>query len=430
MARASPRDALASSEIFLRAADMEVEESDQTVLYPSGAIAATLSRVAGDKIITIFSPKGRLLLLFNEKGVGSAHYKSTKPWLVTTEQGYTLTSEEGAIMERGTWPRNKAGSAAALEVNEYLTVTFNDQRDILATLRIGEMKKVFQCGEQLRRADTQLNLDITSIRARQKASGPSGSVYVTPGPHHFRSAAPGVGALKSTLRSLGTLSPVSGTVKELSSLDSRLSSIDLWGGGSGKSLSPSSTLSGTMSGTLRKKQLPDDFGSPEMSDTMVKLGRRPKPLVHKAGRKSLPWLSQGEAVKGGEGNRDELLVCFFTAEWNPVCAKMEAQVQTAFARVVEDTTLASYFKFVKTSASEGSVFKNKYNVRSAPFFFFFYEGQLVEATNNLSSSQEIKEAAIEALAKGRKKQFLPETFSFRNRVDNTLLDGISPSMLS
>ena len=104
-------------------------------------------------------------------------------------------------------------------------MAFNGRQDILATLRIGEVKRSFQCGEQLRRPDAQLNLDVTSIRARQKASGPSGSVYVTPGPHHFRSTAPGVGALKSTLRNLGSQSPVSSTVQELSLLDLSLKHI-------------------------------------------------------------------------------------------------------------------------------------------------------------------------------------------------------------
>jgi hypothetical protein len=168
-----------------------METENQTVFYPSGSIAATLSRVHGDRITTIFSPKGKLLLLFNEKGIGSAHFKSGKPWLVSSDQGFSITDETGAVVERGTWPRN-CSSSACLDVNEYLNVNFNSKTDIVATLRIGETKNVFQCGEQLRRADTQLNLDITSIRARQKASGPSGSVYVQPGPHHFKTAAPGV----------------------------------------------------------------------------------------------------------------------------------------------------------------------------------------------------------------------------------------------
>ena len=396
---------------------MEAEEGDQTVLYPIGAIAATRSSVRGDKITTIFSPKGRLLLLFNEKGVGSAHHNSTKPWLVTTEQGYSITSEEGNIIEKGSWPRNKAGNTAILEINKYVTVAFNGRQDILATLRIGEVKKSFQCGEQLRRPDAQLNLDVTSIRARQKASGPSGSVYVAPGPHHLKSTAP------------GSQSPVSSTVQQLSLLDSRLSSIDLWGGGSGKSISLLSTLSATSTLT-RKKQLPEDFGLPEMSETMIKMGQRPKPHVHKAGRKSLPWLSQAEAAKGGEGTRNELIVCFYTADWNPVCAKLEAQVQAAFSQVADDPTRSSYIKFVKVSASERNLFKSKYAVRSVPFFFFYYEGQLVESTNNLRMASEIRDLAVEALAKGRKKQFLPETFSFANRLDNSLLDGISQSMLS
>ena len=400
-----------------------METEDLTILYPSGSIAATVSKVHGDCITTIFSPKGKLLLLYNEKGIGSAHFKSGKPWLVSSDHGFSITDETGAVIERGAWPRS-ASSSASLDVNEYLNVTFSSKTDIVATLRIGENKNVFQCGEQLRRADTQLNLDITSIRARQKASGPSGSVYVQPGPHHFKTAAPGVGSLKSTIRSLSSQSPVSETVKALSSLDGRLSAIDLWGGGSGKSLS-STSLTSTLGSTMRKKNLPEDFGSPEMTESMIKNGRRPKPIAHKNLRKKLAWMAQSEAIKGGEAAKDEILVCYFCADWNPVCATIEAQVEQTCAQVSDDPSLATNIKIVKVSASEGSLFKTKYNVRSAPFFFFYFEGQLVEATNNLRTSSEIKAAAINSLAKGRKKEFLSESFTFLGRLDNTLLDNIS-----
>lgn len=405
-------------------------ETDKSVIYPSGSIAACVSSVAGDRITSIFSPRGIVLLLFNEKGVGTAHHASGRPWLVTSEGGFSITDDAGAVVERGTWPRSNR-SPVTLDVNDHLVVTFSSKTDILATLRIQESHNTFQCGEQLRRADTRLNLDITSIRARQKASGPSGSVYVQPGPHHYKTNAPGLGAMKSTLRSLGSQSsPVSETVKGLSDLDGRISSIDMWGGGSGKTLSVSSSLTATIGSTMRRKNLPDDFGSSPMSETMTKMGRRPKPLQHKAARKRVAAMSQSDAIKGGKGIRDELLVCFYTADWNPVCGKIEAQVELANAQVTDDETLSASVKIVKVSASEGSIFSRKYAVRSVPFFFFFFEGRLVEATNNVHSSSELLQLATKALADGRKEVFLPDTFSFSGRLDNSLLDYIGQGMLA
>lgn len=407
---------------------MEVEDHDQIVLYPSGKIACSLSRVRGDRITSIFSPNGTLLLLFNEQGVGSCHYASGKPWLVTSASAYALSSPEGKEIERGAWPR-KNKEPVSLEVNQYLTVSFAEKKDILATVRIGEVKKVFQCGEKLRREDSKIEHDLSKIRARQKESGPSGSIFVTPGPHHTRSAQPGIGALRSAIRSLSS-SPLSETMKSLESLDERLLSIDLKGGGSGKSLSSlskSSTMSSSLLSTMGRKQLPENFGSPDMTDHAKQMSRRPNPHVHKAARKRLCRISQKDALKGGESKPDELLVVFLTADWNPVSARIEAEVQRANRDVSEDAGLSNHIKMVSCDASEGSLFKAKYDVRSVPFFFFFFEGRLVSATNAVRKSRELKELAVDALAQGRKGKFLPDSFSFKGRLDNTSLDCIESS---
>ncbi len=59
-------------------------------------------------------------------------------------------------------------------------------------------------------------------------------------------------------------------------------------------------------------------------------------------------------------------------------------------------------------------------------FLMFYEGKLVDATNSPGTAAEIRQAAMDALDRGRKKAFQPDSFSFSGRVDNSRLDYITP----
>lgn len=434
-----------------------MDKEEQTIYHISGSIAASVSRVKGDRITTVFGTKGNLLLLFNQNAIGSVQYANGKPWLVLSDEGWTVSSLSGNILERGSFPRRQT-EPVVCDVTEHLSVRFQDKYNLEATLRIGETKTVLQCGERLKRSNLGVNLDVASIRQRQKESGPSGSVYVSPGPHHFKTDAPGVGALKATLRALPANGLVTTTVQDLQRLDDRIGSIDTRnkiGGGGGRAggrasapVSPASTgkLSASMTRTMGgrgKPPPPEDFGSPEMSESMKRNAVRPQQQEHKGKRKSLPRRSQAEVLAGICASssapppvgvqRDELVVLALLADWNPVCKTLEAQVQRAYCEVCEEAEAgsaspSSRIKMFKVDASEGSLLQNKYGFRSVPMFFFFFEGRLVQATNALRLASEIKDAALAALMQGRRKVFLADGFTFDGKVDNTSLDYIKSSM--
>lgn len=60
-------------------------------------------------------------------------------------------------------------------------------------------------------------------------------------------------------------------------------------------------------------------------------------------------------------------------------------------------------------------------------FLMFYEGKLVEATNNLRTAQEIKGLCLDALTRARRGMALPDGFSFSAGRDNQQLDSITPT---
>lgn len=83
----------------------------------------------------------------------------------------------------------------------------------------------------------------------------------------------------------------------------------------------------------------------------------------------------------------------------------------------------------KVDASEGNILQDRYGFRTVPMFLMFYEGNLVFASNNVRTEVEAREAAREALDRGRKHQFLPEGFRFTAGSDNSILEFIRPTIV-
>jgi hypothetical protein len=110
------------------------------------------------------------------------------------------------------------------------------------------------------------------------------------------------------------------------------------------------------------------------------------------------------------------------------------------------------------------VLQEKYGIRSIPYFIMIYEGRTVQVrtcevaprtadhqassviaqlhahhrclalmlfaqlTNNISTGQELHAASLAAIGKGRRGNFLPDSYKVSGGTDNQLLDSISPSM--
>jgi len=466
--------------------DKTNSQGDGFIYYPSGRVAVVVCKGPAGQMVTFMADteKNQILATFNHLGVGGVQYTNGTPWLVVTEEGWSVSEKSGASIERGKFPRKKP-EPVTCQASVCLVVKFQDRQNIKAHFVCEDVHKEFDCGEKLRRtesyeskvmgkrSDGRLQLDISSIRQRQKEVGLSGSVYVPPGPHHFSTEQPGVGALKAQLRTLtSTSSTLSSTVKELQSLDARLSSINLLAkpmygtarlsSTSSTSVSPGGTArldatsaSAALDATARSggdtmasstgrrlpTLVPADFGAPPMSDSMRRFARKlgapgavKKQEPYKGRRKRLeqmPMADIAERVMGGSAPQDTLLVLCVLADWAPACFKLEQQLMAANHALGEESqgagaSMSGRVKMYKVDASEGNWLQKKYDFRTVPMLLMYYEGKLVRATNSLSSAASIKAGALEALAQGRRKQFLPEAFSFRGQ-DNCQLDYITES---
>ncbi len=83
----------------------------------------------------------------------------------------------------------------------------------------------------------------------------------------------------------------------------------------------------------------------------------------------------------------------------------------------------------KVDASEGNLLQDRYGFRTVPMFLMVYDGRLVAATNNIRTEGEAHGSALAALARGRRREFLPEGFKFAPGQDNTLLEYIRPELV-
>ncbi|GLC33165.1 hypothetical protein PLESTB_000363600 [Pleodorina starrii] len=405
-----------------------------------------------------------MLASFNAQGIGFVYFPTGKPWLVVTESGYTVSDKKGNVVQRGKFPR-VSNEVITLEASECIKVRFTNRQNIVAVFSAGDCVREWQCGEAPRRSEgpytakvvgTQsggkLELDVAAIRQRQQSMG---NVYVSPGPHAVETERPGVGSLKKALRRMDPACALASTVTDLRCLDSRLAQIDTMGlGGLGSSSSSSSRV---LYGTARSASAGallgstgsggsggggggrlEDFGSPELSKTQQRFAAalmRPVEVKYKARRAKLPVMRLRDVdaqVLGAGAPADVLFVLVVLADWNPVCARVEAQVQAAHGSLSEEAAARSgsesaRIKMFKVDASEGNTLQDRYGFRTVPMFLLFYQGKLVAATNNVRTEAEAREAALGALTRGRKGQFLPEGFRFAAGSDNSLLEYIRPT---
>ncbi|PNW80556.1 hypothetical protein CHLRE_07g322550v5 [Chlamydomonas reinhardtii] len=443
-----------------------MEPTEGIIHYPSGNIAVVACKQAAGFVVTFMSDSknSQILASFDSKGVGGVNYLNGRPWLVVTESGYTLSDKKGNVVERIKFPRTSQ-EVISLDVTECISVRFTNRQNIIAVFAGPEGRHEWQCGEALRRTEApytskvlgtkeggRLELDVAAIRQRQQAVG---SVYVPPGPHRTETERPGVGSLRKALRNLDPASDLSATVSELRNLDTRLGYIDtlprvLYGtarsasagtlargtaGGGGGSLGTTSLVMGS-SGRL----VLDDYGSPELSKTQRRFasslrGVDADKIRHKARRAKLPWMRLKDldtAVFGPTAPGDTLQVLCVLADWNPVCAKVEAQLEAANGALAEEAAArsgseAARIKMWKVDASEGNLLQDRYGFRTVPMLLLFYEGRLVAATNNIRTEAQAREAALGALVRGRKKEVLPEGWRFGTGADNSLLDYLRPN---
>lgn len=82
----------------------------------------------------------------------------------------------------------------------------------------------------------------------------------------------------------------------------------------------------------------------------------------------------------------------------------------------------------KVDGSETKELQQQYGVQTVPFFLMFYQGRLVTASNCIRTKDEFLEAAIAALAAGRRGEFLPEGYKFAGGYMSAALDSIHRDM--
>ncbi|KAG2450484.1 hypothetical protein HYH02_004985 [Chlamydomonas schloesseri] len=449
-----------------------MEPTEGVITYPSGNTAVVACKQAAGYVVTFMSDSknSQILASFDSKGVGGVNYPNGRPWLVVTESGYTLSDKKGNVVERIKFPRTSQ-EVITLEPTECISVRFTNRQSIVAVFSRPECRHEWQCGEALRRTEApytakvvgtkeggRLELDVAAIRQRQQAVG---SVYVPPGPHRTETERPGIGSLKKALRNLDPASDLSATVSELRNLDTRLGYIETLprvlygtarsasagtlargtigssGGGSGGNLG--ATTASLVMGSSGRMVL-EDYGSPELSKTQRRFasslrGLDPEKVRHKARRAKLPWMRLRDldsAVWGATAPGDTLQVLCVLADWNPVCAKVEAVLEAAHGALVEEAAArsgceAARVKMWKVDASEGNLLQDRYGFKTVPMLLMFYEGKLVAATNNVRTEAQARDAALGALMRGRKREVLPEGWRFGTGADNSLLDYLKPS---
>lgn len=421
--------------------DKITARGDGMVFYPSGNIAVIVCFNPEGQLVTFMSDSlnSQVLANFDYRGVGSCNYPNGKPWLVVSVDGYTLSDRKGFIVERGSFPRT-ALTPIRLELSDCLTITFVDRQNITADFRCEDVAKTFQCGEQLRRSESYLNkvtsrtvtgkleLDTDAIRRRQREIG---SVYVPKGPHHQVTVQYGTGTLKTLLKTIPQESQILKTINDLEESRARVSLVN--------------TLPKHIYGAVRSKSAGSiadipDFGSPPMSSIQKQFKptmRRPdySRSRYKGKRSALRRLNFKELqaeLLGEAAPQDMLRVVVVLADWAPLSHRAEAALQEAIwefeLQAADDSSCAGAFiQGYKMDASESNELQRKYKFRFVPMFFMYHSGKLVYASNNMRNKEEVMKCAVEALTSGRRKDFLPDDFTFGAR-DNVMLDYIKRDM--
>lgn len=420
---------------------------DGMCFYPSGNIAVVVCKQPSGALVTFMSDHkdSQVLACFDSHGVGSVNYTNGKPWLVVTEEGYSISDKKGNIIERSKFPR-QSQEEVTLDVSEHLVVRFTNKQSITATFSCEEVLREWPCGECLRRTEPYTarslssrkgkhELDVGAIRQRQRDVG---SLYVPPGPHHQQSTRPGLGSLRKSLRALDPAGPLGATISDLTSLDTRVRSIDTR---QSMNMLSGTSRSGASLGSTTCSSL-EDFGSPPLSATQRRYKATMRSADHSrssyAGKRlKLPWMRTADVDAQTTGSgvpADTLFVLVVLADWNPVCSKVEAQAEAAHGQLAAEAAAnagseSARIKVYKVDASEGNLLQERYGFRTVPMMLMHYGGKLVTASNSLRTASELHAAALDALARGRKGAFLPEGFKFSGGRDNTMLDYIHADMV-
>ena len=434
--------------------------------------------------------RARVLATFDADGVGSVNRPGDgRPWLVVTRRGWSLSNEAGGLERGGAWPRANADrDPIVLQPSPELEVTFLDRQRIAARLRLPGVDRTFECGEASRRCGEgshldkvlrvapggKLELDTAAIRKRAAAVG---SVYVAPGPHRRATARPGLGNLRAMLAAVGAASPVRPLVAELDGAQQRLRRVAAArraglasapaGGSTGSGSGSAAGGSGDSSGA---SQL-DDFGAPPLTASQRQLSARlqratasARPAAAAAAaeggsaaggadagyvcrRQRLPLLTVAQLharVAGAGAPKGVLFAVALLSDYDPICARLEKKhlEAAAFELAAEAAGEggssgkdavggggggSECIRLIKVSGAESPALQRRFGFRAVPFFLFFYEGRLVDATNDVRSAVAARERCAAALAAGRRGNALPEGVRLGGLGDR-VLEGITPHM--
>uniref|UniRef100_A0A6U1HT32 FAM194 C-terminal domain-containing protein n=1 Tax=Tetraselmis chuii TaxID=63592 RepID=A0A6U1HT32_9CHLO len=459
----SEQDGAAGGELLQRAADEDgvaeevVDKIDATgngvIWYPSGNIAVNVSigDVASGGLPTrqaIFMSDKRkpvVLASFDHNGEGFVNYASGKPWLLVNRlKGYSVSDENGSVVEKGKWPRGDA-TPVMCRVTEAITVEFVDRQRITVTFSLLNVTRTFELGENLKRTDTYLDksvgtstvfglrgkhdLDVGEIR---RTLAETGSLYHRPGPHATSTKHSGVGMLRTLTKELPPESEAMEMINGMEDAMQRMKKVSLIKGHH----APAGGVEPF-----------EDFGTPPMTESMQTLKKGN--FARKAGlatwyntagsrytakRKKFPSLTLRKfyEVTDTAPPSGVLVVVCFHADWNPLCRKQQGQIEEVWgllqaAAAKEAMCRDAHVHIYRLDASEAVAVQKKYDFRTVPMYFQFYNGKLVSASSSFSGKEKFLEQIRKGQEAGERGTFLPDNFTFGVR-DNNSLDFINADM--
>jgi len=422
------------------------------IWYPSGNIAVNMSvgDVASGGLPTrqaLFMADKRkpvVLASFDQNGEGFINYANGKPWLLVNRlKGFTVSGENGSIVQLGRWPREDP-TPILCRITEAITIEFIDRQHITATFSLLNVTRTFELGESLKRTDTYLDksvgtspistlrgkhdLDVAEIR---KTLAETGSLYHRPGPHATPTKHSGVGMLRTMTKELSPESEAMEMIGGMEDAMQRMKKVSLM---KGHHNSDAATPL-------------EDFGSPPMTETLTTLKK--ENFARKAGlatwyntagsnytakRKKVPSVSLQKFYEVTDTSPPSgvLVVICFHADWNPLCRKQQGQIEEVWGQLQElakrdamarDAQVHIY----RLDASEAVPVQKKYDFRSVPMYFQYYNGKLVSASNSFAGKEKFLEQIRKGQEAGERSVFLPDNFSFGVR-DNHALDFITADM--
>lgn len=421
---------------------------DVCLYYPSGRVGVMVTRghELTNTMVYADSASRTVLASFDSNGVGSVCYANGKPWLATTEAGYSLSDPGGNLLEAGKWPREGGREPAVLQVTDSVFATFRNRQSIEVRFNTDDIpERTFNVGQSLRRTEPytkhrkgteigklagKLVLDVEQIRSTFRERG---HLYGLPGPHSQVTQRPGLGNLDSTIRKLDAAAAVMPVIEDLGSTQRRLRLIN--------------TMPVSLYGTARAGKggagatgdtLPD-FGEPALSATQRAFLRRAPAPSHRRRRAKVPDLSVRDLrhkVLGPGRDEGALTVVCLHATWNfGPCrqalnhmGELQQAVASGELGVAKELGLSVEARLL--DVSESNEVQRMFGIRTLPFFLLFGKGRLVRATNEPRTGPALRALVTAALHDTAKGQFLPEDFHFGRGLDNVMLDDIVPPTLA